>query len=48
MLKCILPDVEDGENWVKTEILEEEYTNFAFLLNPEQHYKDAHKRILKH
>jgi len=47
-VKIILPDIEDGENWVKTEVLEEEYINFAFLLKPEQHYKDAHKRILKH
>jgi len=47
-VKIILPDVEDGENWVRTEVLEEEYINFTFLLKPEQHYKDAHKRILKH
>ena len=30
--KIILPDVEDGNNWVKTEDLEKEYLNFAFLL----------------
>jgi len=46
--KIILPDIGDGENWVKTEDLENEYTNFAFLLKPEHHFKDAHKRILKH
>lgn len=46
--KIILPDVDDGENWIKTELLEQEYLNFAFLLKPEQHFKDAHKRILKH
>lgn len=46
--KVILPDIDEGENWVKIEDLEEEYANFAFLLKPEHHYKDAHKRILKH
>ena len=46
--KIILPDVGDGENWIETEFLEEEYINFAFLLKPEHHYKDAHRRILKH
>lgn len=46
--KIILPDIEDGENWIKTSDLEEEYINFAFLLKPVQHFKDAHKRILKH
>jgi len=46
--KIILPDIEDGENWVKIEDLENEYINFAFLLKPEHHYKDAHKRILQH
>ncbi len=46
--KIIIPDIEDGENWVKTVDLAEEYINFAFLLKPEQHFKDAHKRILKH
>jgi len=46
--KIILPDIEDGDSWIKTEDLEEEYINFAFLLKPQQHFKDAHKRILKH
>ena len=46
--KIILPEVEDGENWVETEFLEAEYIDFAFLLKPEHHYKDAHKRLLKH
>ncbi len=46
--KIILPDIENGENWVKVEDLEQEYLGFAFLLKPEHHYKDAHKRILKH
>lgn len=46
--KIIIPDVEDGENWIKTIDLAEEYLNFAFLLKPEQHFKDAYKRILKH
>jgi ATP-binding cassette subfamily C protein LapB len=46
--KIILPDIEDGENWVKVEDLEAEYLNYAFLLKPEHHYKDAHQRILKH
>lgn len=46
--KIILPELGDAENWVKTETLESEYTNFAFLLKPEHHYRDAHKRILKH
>ncbi len=47
-VKIILPDVEEGENWVEREVLEAEYINFAFLLKPQQHFKDAHKRILKH
>ncbi len=46
--KIILPDIENGESWIKTVDLAEEYINFAFLLKPEQHFKDAHKRILKH
>jgi len=46
--KIIIPDIEDGENWVEIEDLEAEYINHAFLLKPEHHYKDAHKRILKH
>ena len=46
--KIILPEVGEGENWVEVEVLEGEYTNFAFLLKPEHHFKDAHKRILKH
>ncbi|MCF6340147.1 MAG: type I secretion system permease/ATPase [Sulfurimonas sp.] len=46
--KIILPDISDGENWVETEFLEEEYINFAFLLKPEHHYKDAHRQVLKH
>jgi len=46
--KIIIPDIEEGENWVKIEDLEVEYINHAFLLKPEHHYKDAHKRILKH
>ncbi|MDF1877974.1 type I secretion system permease/ATPase, partial [Sulfurimonas sp. SAG-AH-194-L11] len=47
-VKVILPELEDAQNWIKSEILEEEYINFAFLLKPEEHFKDAHKRILKH
>ncbi|MDQ7069130.1 MAG: type I secretion system permease/ATPase [Sulfurimonas sp.] len=48
LVKIILPEIDDGENWIKTLDLEAEYLNFAFLLKPEQHFKDAHKRILKH
>ena len=47
-VKVILPDVEDGESWVEIEVLEEEYINFAFLLKPVHHFKDAHRKILKH
>jgi len=46
--RVIVPDIEDGENWVEIEVLEQEYINFAFLLKPEHHYKDVHKKILKH
>ena len=46
--RIIVPDVADGDNWVEMEALEAEYINFAFLLKPAHHYKDAHKRILKH
>ncbi|MCW8895090.1 MAG: type I secretion system permease/ATPase [Sulfurimonas sp.] len=46
--KIILPEVGEGENWIETEFLEAEYINFAYLLKPEHHYKDAHKRLLKH
>ena len=46
--KIILPEVEEGENWVESEVLEGEYIDFAFLLKPKHHYKDAHKRLLKH
>lgn len=46
--RIILPEVGEGENWVETEVLEAEYADFAFLLKPEHHFKDAHKRILKH
>jgi ATP-binding cassette subfamily C protein LapB len=46
--KIILPEVGEGENWVETESLESEYIDFAFLLKPEHHYKDVHKRLLKH
>ncbi|MEN8303316.1 MAG: type I secretion system permease/ATPase [Campylobacterota bacterium] len=47
-VKVILPEIDEGENWLKFEDLEDEYINFAFLLKPEHHYKDAHKRLLKH
>ncbi len=47
-VKIILPELGDGENWVKIEDLEEEYINMAFLIKPEHHYKNAHKRLLKH
>lgn len=46
--RIILPDIGEGENWIRVKALEEEYINFAFLLKPEHHFKDAHKRILKH
>lgn len=46
--KIILPEVEDGENWVKVDVLENEYTGFAFLLKQETNFKDLHRRILKH
>ena len=46
--KIILPDVDDGASWIKTIDLAQEYINFAFLLKPEHHFKDAHKRVLKH
>ncbi|MBU1989210.1 type I secretion system permease/ATPase [bacterium] len=46
--KIILPELGDGENWVETTHLEDEYINFVFLIKPEHHYKDAHKRLLKH
>jgi ATP-binding cassette, subfamily C, bacterial LapB len=46
--KIILPELDDGENWVEVEALEEEYINFAFLIKPDHSYRDAHKRILKH
>ncbi len=48
MQKSLLPELDDGENWVTVESLEEEYINFAFLIKPDHSYKDAHKRILKH
>lgn len=46
--RIILPDVEEGENWVETDVLDAEYIDYAFLIKPEHHNKDAHKRILKH
>lgn len=46
--KIILPEVAEGENWLKVEDLEAEYTGFAFFLKPEHHFKDAHRKILKH
>ena len=46
--KIILPDVEEGENWVEMEVLDAEYVGFAFLVKPEHHNRDAHKRVLKH
>jgi len=46
--KIILPELDEGENWVEVDTLEEEYINFAFLIKPDHSYKDAHKRILKH
>ncbi len=46
--KIILPEIGEGESWVESESLEDEYINFAYLLKPEHHYKDAHKRLLKH
>jgi len=46
--KIILPEIGDAQNWVKIEDLEAEYINFTFLLKPQHHFKDAHKRILKH
>jgi ATP-binding cassette subfamily C protein LapB len=46
--KIILPELDDGENWVEVDALEEEYINFAFLIKPDHSYKDAHKRVLKH
>lgn len=46
--KIILPETGDGENWVKTEFLEAEYLDFAFLLKHNHEYKDTHNRLLKH
>ncbi len=46
--KIILPETGESENWVKSEFLEAEYINFAFLLRHEHHYKDTHNRLLKH
>lgn len=46
--KIILPEVGESENWVKSELLEAEYINFAFLLRHEHHYQDTHNRLLKH
>ena len=46
--KIILPELGEGENWVKMEDLEAEYINFAFLIKPEHHNKDAKRRLLKH
>jgi len=46
--KIILPEVENGENWVEVEVLKKEYIGFAFLLKPEHHFKDAHRKVLKH
>ena len=46
--KIILPELGDGENWVTIEDLEKEYVEYAFLIKPEHHYKDARKRVLKH
>jgi len=46
--KIILPELDDGENWIEVDALEEEYINFAFLIKPDHSYKDAHKRVLKH
>jgi ATP-binding cassette subfamily C protein LapB len=46
--KVILPDIEDGQNWVKMDDLKREYLGYAFLLKPQHHYKDAHQKVLKH
>ncbi|MEK6658180.1 MAG: type I secretion system permease/ATPase [Campylobacterota bacterium] len=46
--KIILPETGDSENWVKTEFLEAEYLDFAFLLKHDHEYKDTHNRLLKH
>lgn len=46
--KIILPEMGEGENWVKTEFLEAEYINFAYLLKHNHQYKDSHNRLLKH
>ncbi|MDQ1263578.1 MAG: ATP-binding cassette, subfamily bacterial LapB [Campylobacterota bacterium] len=46
--KIILPEAGEGENWVKSEFLEAEYINFAFLLKHNHEYNDTHKRLLKH
>ncbi|MDD5372136.1 MAG: type I secretion system permease/ATPase [Sulfurimonas sp.] len=46
--KIILPETGDSENWVKTEFLEAEYLDFAFLLKHNHEYKDTHNRLLKH
>jgi len=46
--KIILPEAGEGENWVKTDFLEAEYLDFAFLLKHNHEYKDTHNRLLKH
>ena len=46
--RIILPELEHAENWVKISDLEEEYLDYAFLIKPKHHYKDARKRVLKH
>lgn len=47
-VKIILPEAGEGESWVKSEYLEDEYINFAFLLKRNFQYKSAHARLLKH
>ena len=46
--KIILPELDEAEHWVSIEDLENEYINFAFLLKPVQHYKESHRKVLKH
>lgn len=46
--KIILPEAGEDEKWVKTEFLEEEYINFAFLLKHNYEYKYSASSLLKH
>ncbi|MFZ2890392.1 type I secretion system permease/ATPase [Sulfuricurvum sp.] len=48
MAKIILPEIAEGESWVKIDDLEKEYIGYAFYLKKEYVVEGAHKKSDEH